>query len=125
MDGDGVDAILAVLQLHPAFLPGYARTGVELRSADRGRFWIEPCDALEEGDPYGWLALLGIDAHPALDAMVQAVDPRARCVPATPSGAARFAWDVVRDRAAKPAPPPPEAAAVRASLAARFAFAAR
>jgi hypothetical protein len=123
-DADAVDAVVEVLRFHPAFLPGYARTGAERRAADRGRFWVEPCAALEEGDRYGWLALLGPAAHPALDAIVQAVEPRARCVPATPTGAESLAWDVVVDRAASPAPPPPEAAVVRASRAARFAFAA-
>jgi len=121
IDGDGIDAILAVLRLHPAFLPGYARVG-SAGDGDRGRLWIEGCDALAEGDTYSWVALLADAPHPALDAMVQAVNPHARCVPATPAGAERLAWDVLVDRAAAPAPPPPEAAMVAASNTAAFAF---
>lgn len=119
--GDGIDAIAAVLRLHPAFLPTYARTGIS-SNGERGRLWIEDCDALREGDAYSWYALLGDAAHPALDAMVQAVNPRARCVPATPHGDERFAWDMIIDAAAEPAEVPVEASMVASSNTARFAF---
>ena len=96
--GDGSEAIAAVLRVHPAFVPGYARVGVDRRLADdRVRLWLEDCDAFHEGDAYSWYALLGDAPHPALDAMVQAVNPRARCVPAPPSGRERLAWDIVID----------------------------
>jgi len=52
------------------------------------------------------------------------VNPRARCLPTAPVAPARFAWDVVIDPAAEPAPEPPEAAFVRASGTARFVFTA-
>lgn len=119
---DGVAAILQVLQAHPGFLPGYAGLRASLPASDRGRIEIEDGDAFREADPYHWFAALGAAPHPALDAMVQAVNPRARCVPATPGAGARWAWDVVVDPAATPAPTPPEAAIVLASRAARFAF---
>jgi len=118
--GDDAAAILRVLQLHPAFLPGYTDVRFALESPERGRFWFEPCAALEEQDRHSWAALLGDGPHPALDAMVQAVNPRARCVPA-----GRLAWDVVVDPHAEPAPEPGAAAVVRASRAARFAFTPR
>jgi len=118
--GDDASAILKVLQLHPAFLPGYTDVRFALESPARGRFWIAPCPALEEADRHSWFALLGDGPHPALDAMVQAVNPRARCVPA-----GRLAWDVVVDASAEPAPVPAAAAVVRASRAAGFVFAAR
>ena len=54
--------------------------------------------------------------------MVQAVNPRARCVPTTPRDGARFAWDVVVDAAAQPAEPRPEVAMVAGTGTARFAF---
>ncbi len=120
--GDGADAILKVLQFHPAFVPGYARIGTELISAERGRLWIEDCDALHESDRHSWLALLDAAPHPALDAMVEAVNPRARCVPATPLGGARLAWDIAVDANAAPAPERPELAFVRSTGTARFAF---
>ena len=124
IDGDGMAAILAVLALHPSFVPEYARVGVAPASDTRGRLWIEDGDAFHEGDPYSWYALLDTLPHPALDAMVQAVNPRARCVPATPSGRERFAWEIVLDTSAEPAEAPPEALMVAASTTAAFAFSA-
>jgi hypothetical protein len=121
VDGDDVDAILAVLRLHPAFLPGYG--GVGLRGdGQEGRIWLEECDALREGDPYSWSALLADGPHPALDAMVQSVNPRARCVPAPAAGREQMAWQLVIDAAAAPAERPPEVLMVAATGTAGFAF---
>jgi len=122
IDDDGLDAIVAVLRLHPAFVPEYARVGIERTGDARARLWIEDCDALREGDAYSWVALLGAAPHPALDAMVQAVNPRARCVPATPTARERFAWEILIDPAAAPAETPIEAAMVFNSGTARFTF---
>src|SRR5262249_36833814 len=108
--GDDVGGIAAVLRVHPAFLAPYLRFGVETPSSERARLAIADCEALREGDPYSWYSLLGETPHPALDAMVQAVNPRARCAPATPKAGERLAWDVVVDAAAEPAPMPREAA---------------
>ena len=55
--------------------------------------------------------------------MVQAVNPRARCVAIDPPAGTRFAWDVVVDRVAAPAVELPEAAMVGATGTARFLFA--
>jgi hypothetical protein len=122
IDGDGIEAIAAMLRLHPAFVPGYATVRVDSATDGRARLSVEDGDAFREGDPYSWYALLGSAPHPALDAMVQAVNPRARCVPAAPAGGERLAWDVIVDAASPPAPPPPEAAMVAASTTAAFAF---
>src|SRR5262249_36556230 len=92
--GDGVDAILAVLRLHPAFVPAYTAVGTERTSELRGRLTLADCDALREDDAYSWYATLADAAHPALDAMVEAVNPRARCVPTIPPAGTRLAWDV-------------------------------
>jgi hypothetical protein len=120
--GDDVDAVLKVLQLHPAFLPGYQRFDLERVGPARGRLTIGECEALAEGDALSWYALFDVTPHPALDAMVQAENPRARCVPATPPSGARYAWDVVIDAAAEPATPRPEVGMVEATGTARFAF---
>ena len=122
IDGDGIDAIVATLRLHPAFMPVYAPLEVTTGSTDRGRLALADCEALHENDAYGWYAILGDGAEPALDAMVQAVNPRARCEPATPRGPERFAWDIVVDRAAKPATPPREVQMVAGANTASFAF---
>ena len=124
--GDDAAAIVKVLQLHPAFPPReYAHTGFDVLDDRRGRFWIADCDALAEEEPYGWLPLLGPGPHPALDAMVEAVNPRARCLPTTPPTGARQAWEVVVDPAATPAAERPEVALTRLSGAAAFRFVPR
>ena len=116
ISGDGAEAILKVLQLHPAFQPSeYIHLGFELTSDRRGRFWIENCDALNEEKPWSWFALLGNSPNPALGAMVQAVNPRARCIPVNPSGSGRLAWDVVVDADAEPATEPKEVGFARIS----------
>jgi hypothetical protein len=120
--GDDVEAVLKVLQLHPAFLPGYLRVELERIGPTRGRLAIGECDALAEGDAFSWYALFDVTPHPALDAMVQAVNPRARCVPVAPRAGARFAWDLVIDAAAEPAVTRPEVAMVAATGTAQFAF---
>jgi hypothetical protein len=56
--GDGIEAIAAVLRVHPAFVPGYATVGVSPAGDDRARLWLEDGDAFHEGDAYGWHALL-------------------------------------------------------------------
>jgi hypothetical protein len=119
---DGIEGILAVLRVHPAFCPVYAPVGAAAAAGGRGRLWLEDADAFREGDGYGWHALLDAAPHPALDAMVQAVNPRARCLPATPAGAERLAWEIVIDAAATPAEPPIEAAMAAGSSTAGFVF---
>jgi len=119
--GDGAEAIVKVLQLHPAFLPGYTRVRLSLPGDGCARLALEDCDALREADGNGWFALLSDQPNAALDAMVQAVNPRARCVPTAPQGAERLAWQIRLDGEA--AALPPEAAMVRATGTSRFAFA--
>ncbi len=115
--GDDVDAISAVLAVHPAFVPGYLHAGI-----DRGRLWIEDCAAVREGDAYSWYALPADAATAALTATVQAVNPRARCEIATPRGTERAAWQVVIDAAATPAETPMEVSMVANTSTAGFAF---
>lgn len=115
--GDGVDAIAATLALHPAFVPGYS--GVRVRG---DRIVLEDAPALAEGDAWSWPALLAEGAHPALDATVQGVNPRARCVPTTPEGGERLAWRIVVADDAPEAEPPPEAMMVANTTTAAFAF---
>jgi hypothetical protein len=122
---DDVAAILKVLQLHPVFVPGYTRFSFALDGAGRGLIRLDDCDALREGDAYSWFALLDAEPHPALDMMVQAVNPRARCRAVPRPAGARQAWEVVVDPSTEPAAEPPEAVLVRNSGTARFAFTVR
>ena len=116
VDGDGLDAISDMLAVHPAFVPGYAPLHI-----DGARLSIADCDALREGDPYTWLALLTDAPHPALDAMVQAINPHAHCVPVAPRAGERLAWEIALDAVA-PTETPLEIAMVANTNTARFAF---
>jgi hypothetical protein len=116
--GDDVEAIAAVLAIHPAFLPGYLNAGL-----DGSRLWVADGDALREGDVYSWYALLGgADVQPALDAMVQAVNPRARLAPVAPRADQRFAWEIVIDPDATPAETPMAVSMVANTTTAAFTF---
>ena len=120
---DGIEAIAKVFQLHPAFHPrSYVDLGVDIVGPERLRLEVRDCPALEEDEALGWLAGLGADAHPALDAIAGAVNPRARCERAAEAGGARFAWDVWIDRAAEPRPEPRELGLARLSRGASFVF---
>lgn len=124
IDGDDADALAKLLQLHPAFHPrAYVDLHVE-RVADGVHCWIGDCAALAEGDSLSWFALLGATPHRALDAMVRAVNPRARCRPLDVAGA-RVAWSIAIDAEAEPAPEPPEVALAKLSNGARFRFTPR
>ena len=77
IDGDDAAAIAKILQVHPVFFPRtYVDLSVEVVDDERVRFAIGPCAALDEGDGLTWFAQLGGDADRALDAIVQAVNPR-------------------------------------------------
>jgi hypothetical protein len=124
IDGTDVASLLKVVQLHPSFPPEYAPVRCELVDEERGRFWLEDCAGLAEPEPAGWLSLLGRGEERALNAIIQARNPRARCRAIEPTGAARCAWEITIDDQAAPATAPPEVALVRLSGSSRFQFAA-
>jgi hypothetical protein len=122
--GDDLDAIARVFQLHPAFHPReYGALRVERRD-DAVVCRIDDCAALAEGDPWSWFALLDGGAHPALDAIARAVNPRAVCRPCDVPGA-RVAWAVTIDPNAEPAPEPPEVMITKLSKGVTFHWASR
>jgi hypothetical protein len=76
--GDCLGTIAKFLQLHPIFQPKtYIDTSLEFIDADRLRLSVFDCPALTKTIEHGWFTLLGKDPHPALDAMVAQVNPRA------------------------------------------------
>jgi len=89
-------------------------TGIAALTAERLR---EPM-----GIAYSWFAGLGAEAHPALDAIAAAVNPRARCHPVTSPKDACLAWDVVIDPSAEPQPVPQELKLAKISRGAGFRF---
>jgi putative component of membrane protein insertase Oxa1/YidC/SpoIIIJ protein YidD len=93
LEGGGVDAIVAVLRVHPAFQPGeYFSVDISPTAQETVRITLRDCPALHEQQPLGWMPLLqdGGAATP-LEALIQGVEPRARLVPVDGDGAA---WDV-------------------------------
>jgi len=124
--GDDMTAILKTLQVDPAFPHEYVRAGVALESSERGLFWIEECEALADGEPDAWLALLEDVERPGFDAVVAAVNPRARCLPVdtgsvhAPGRKVRLAWRIEIDPHSEPRAEAPMANAVRVSNVSRF-----
>jgi hypothetical protein len=123
IDGDDIEAIAKLFQVHPCFFPRtYLDFRVEITGPQRARIAIRDCPALAEGDAYSWFAGLGSASHPALDAIANFVNPRARCTPAADPNGARLAWDVVIDPAVDPRRPPQELALAKISRGASFRF---
>lgn len=122
LDGDDLETIAKVLQLHPHFHPrSYVDARVRMSSPECIRLEIHDCPALREDTPFSWFRQLD-DAPPvAIAAMVQHVNPRARVQPAK-AGDARFAWEITIDREAEPAPEPPELAIARFTGGFSFQF---
>ena len=90
--------------------------------------WIEPCDALEDDEPRGWLSVLDDPAGPGIDRVVAAVNPRIACRPVDPSavsaGGARpvHAWELVLDPDAEPRKESRWARVARTTSVASFVF---
>ena len=149
VDGDDASAIAKVLQVHPVFYPRtYVDFSVEVIDDERTRFAIGSCPALEEGDGLTWFSQLGGgadaaavinaghegEAHAyatgntadrALDAIVQAVNPRAACHAVATKGSERFAYEAVIDPDATPAREAPEIALGKISTGATVTFTPR
>ncbi len=85
IDGDDAEAIAKVLQVHPVFFPRtYVDIAVDVETADRVRFAIRDSPVFAEADEYHWFTQLGGAGDRALDAIVQAVNPRASVTATTP-----------------------------------------
>lgn len=104
--GDDMSAVLKVLQLNP-FLPReYLQLGYELVDERHGRVWLEDCAALHEPLDRGIVSLLTHHPQtPGFDAMVTAVQPRARLSQqeASTLPGAVLAWEITIDPDHEPA----------------------
>lgn len=128
--GDGLDDVATVLGLHPAFLPrSYVDLRVSLDAAGEAlRVELHDAPALHEELAPSWARLLaGAPEDPGpMDAIVQAVQPRARCRPVAAQDRGEgvaAAWDVVL--VDEPAEEPSEVTLTRFSTGATFRFADR
>ena len=124
--GEGAVGIAKLLQLHPIFWPRtYVGLDVELGEDEQVRVSLGSCPALDEDDGLTWFAGLGGPSDRALDAIVQAVDRRARCVPSPLRPGERFAYDVVIEPDAQPATDPDEVVLAKISTGSAFVFSPR
>ena len=121
IEGDGIDAIAKVFQLHPHFWPRtYLDFRVELTGKQSARISIGACPALAESDGYSWFAGLDATPHAALDAIAGAINPYARCRSA--DSADGLAWDIVIDPGSEPQQDPAELELARISRGAAWEF---
>jgi hypothetical protein len=119
-------AIARLLRLHPMFWPRtYVDLRVEVVDESTVRFALGPCPVLEEVDGFTWFAQLGGAGDRVLDAIVQAVDPRAACHAVATRADERFAYEAVIDPSATPAKEAPEIALAKISGGATFVFTPR
>ncbi len=123
IEGDDIQAIAKVFQMHPCFAPRtYVDFKVEVTGPRSARLSIADSPALDEGDCHSWFATLKTEAHPALDAIAEAVNPHARCIPAADAKGAALAWDVTIDPSREPQTEPEELQLARMSKGANFRF---
>lgn len=90
--GSGIDGIMAVLHIHPAFQPReYSLVRLTKLDESRALFELLDCPAGEEEMPYGWHALLARGMYGGLEGLVKGVDPRARI---ERSDQSPLAWEI-------------------------------
>ena len=123
VQGDDVETVAKVLQLHPNFQPRtYTDLTIVITGENTARISVGDCPALNEADSLTWFSQLSAEPHPAIEALVRQVNPRASLHAVDDADDARFAWDVVIDPNAEPAAEPDELALARMSNGMRFQF---
>lgn len=121
LDGDDIDTMAKVFQLHPHFYPRtYTDLRVEITGPRSLRISMGDCPALEEGVKHNWFSQLSSEPHPALESIAAHVNPRARCHRASDPGDARLAWDVIIDENNEPLEEPMEMQIARSSAGITF-----
>jgi hypothetical protein len=121
--GEGAAAIATLFQIHPLFWPRtYVEPVVEF-DGDRVRFALRAESAIfAEGDHFTWLASLPGESDRALDAIVHAVDRRARCERVETRSSERCAYEAFVDESAPPAVEAAEVSLGKISTGAAFEF---
>ncbi len=124
--GSSPGDVAYLLEVHPALRPRqYVDVAVRLGSgkgADAGTVALDLLDspAAAEERFTTWVTLLRDGQTRALDAIVHAVDPHARCEAVAPAPGAVRTWSVVREEA--PLREQPEVGVARLSTGAAWAF---
>ncbi len=112
IEGEGMSAILKLLQLDHHFVPEYVKTGMTIVDESTGLFWIEDCEAINDGDLSGILTGLWRGEALGLQQIVQSVNPRAVVTHTEPPEHARLAWRIEIDPQREPAQVSPYAGLV-------------
>ncbi len=91
----GIEGVLAVLDIHPAFQPSeYFNIEVQQLDDKRALFSLRDCPASHEEISHGWYACLERGKADGLDALVKGIDPRARIVR---KDSIRPSWEIIID----------------------------
>jgi hypothetical protein len=118
--------IAKVIDLHPAFRPrSYVDLEVDLTAAARDHEFaitLVDCPALHEQDNLSWPALLAKGTTDAVNVLIQAVNPQARCEPIDSAG--ERGWMISIDESAEPAKESDDVLVTSFSTGADFTFAA-
>jgi hypothetical protein len=114
--GGGIDAIAEVLALHPAFPPGM-RAVLERAGERQLLLRLDGPHELLDEDAAGWLGLFGGGEARPVEAIAQAVNPRARV-----TAGAKRAFTIALDPHAEPAKEPQSVSLTRLSTAAAWRF---
>jgi hypothetical protein len=121
--GDDAEAIAKLLQLHPVFHPRtYVAPAIEVLDDRTVRFALTDAPAFSEHDGLSWIGTMRDEPHPALDAIAQAINPRAFSAPAAPRAGERHAWLVTIDPSAEAARPSPSVELARISTGSTVKF---
>ncbi|HLW17950.1 MAG TPA: hypothetical protein VKV69_11395 [Actinomycetota bacterium] len=117
--GSDLAGLVKVLELHPAFHP---REYIDVSVSPDLEISLHDCTGIGDRPGLSWAELLASGETAPLDAIVQAVDPRARCIPRDPDGALRT-WGV--EISSDPAAEKPEVSVTKISTGAAFSFESR
>ena len=112
----GTTSIEDALRYHPAFHPS---SYIDVR-VDGAEISLRACKAIADGSDIAWADLLADGETGPLDAIVQAVDARARCSATPAADGALRTWRV--DTATEPAHEVPEVLLTKISTGAEFVF---
>jgi len=102
----GIDAIIDVCAVHPAFQPcEYHAVDIKKTSENSASIQLLNCLALQEKDEYafGWFAMLARGKTAGLEAIMKGIDPRARLAVRADEV---MTWDIVIDDALTEMPDP-------------------
>ncbi|MDG2412785.1 MAG: hypothetical protein P8M21_13130 [Halioglobus sp.] len=96
LSGSGIDDIIRVLEIHPAFQPReYWRLEVIRNDSESARLRVHDCPALQETEGYGWQAVLKAGMTAGLAGLVRGVCRRARVTACGEGGS--LCWDISLD----------------------------